>query len=138
MKIRVTGIMAIGLAGLMLMGLVGCSSSDAAAPAQPVAPAAAAAAAPAQAGSSSGYVPAAPSQPAAPAAAAAAPSAEVEATKKVSAKPKQTVAKTVTEFEGGTRGGVLKINTQKWFQRWDMTTRSHWSSTQGQIGRAHV
>ena len=131
MKIRVTGIMAIGLAGLMLMGLVGCSSSDAAAPAQPVAPAAAAAAAPAQAGSRSGYVPAAPSQPAAPAAAAAAPSAEVEATKKVSAKPKQTVAKTVTEFEGGTRGGVLKINTQKWFQRWDMTTRSHWSSTQG-------
>ena len=131
MKIRVTGIMTIGLAGLMLMALVGCSSSDAAAPAQPVAPAAAAAAAPAQAGSSSGYVPAAPSQPAAPAAAAAAPSAEVEATKKVSAKPKQTVAKTVTEFEGGTRGGVMKINTQKWFQRWDMTTRSHWSSTQG-------
>jgi len=25
----------------------------------------------------------------------------------------------------------MKINTQKWFQRWDMTTRSHWSSTQG-------
>ncbi|MDE0745520.1 MAG: hypothetical protein OSB66_07295, partial [SAR202 cluster bacterium] len=126
MKMKISRIMTLTLLPLMLIALVGCSSSDAAS-----APSAPAAAAPAQASSSSGYVPAAPAQPAAPAAAAAAPSAEVEATKKVSAKPKQTVAKTVTEFEGGTRGGVMKINTQKWFQRWDMTTRSHWSSTQG-------
>jgi len=127
MKIRVSSIMAVGLIALTLMILVGCSSSDSGA--APVAPAAAA---PSQASNNSGYVPAAPAQPAAPAAAAAAkaPSAEVQTSKEVSAKPKETVAKTVTEFEGGKRGGVLKINTQKWFQRWDMTTRSHWSSTQ--------
>ena len=111
---------------LLSIGLVACSSSDAAAAAAP------AAAAPAQAASSSGYVPSAPAQPAAAAAAAAAaPSAEVAAAKEVSAKPKQTVAKTVTEFEGGKRGGVLTLISGKWFQRWDMTTRSHWSSTQG-------
>ena len=126
MKLRVGTLVSFGVVAVMVMALVGCSSSDSGA-----APAAPAAAAPAQAGSSSGYVPAAPAQPAAAAAAAAAPSAEVETAKKVSAKPKQTVAKTVTEFEGGKRGGVMKINTQKWFQRWDMTTRSHWSSTQG-------
>ena len=126
MRLRVGTLVSFGVVAVMVMALVGCSSSDSGA-----APAAPAAAAPAQAGSSSGYVPAAPAQPAAAAAAAAAPSAEVETAKKVSAKPKQTVAKTVTEFEGGKRGGVMKINTQKWFQRWDMTTRSHWSSTQG-------
>ncbi|SVA92687.1 uncharacterized protein METZ01_LOCUS145541 [marine metagenome] len=126
MRLRVGTLVSFGVIAVMVMALVGCSSSDSGA-----APAAPAAAAPAQAGSSSGYVPAAPAQPAAAAAAAAAPSAEVETAKKVSAKPKQTVAKTVTEFEGGKRGGVMKINTQKWFQRWDMTTRSHWSSTQG-------
>ena len=126
MRLRVGTLVSFGVIAVMVMALVGCSSSDSGA-----APAAPAAAAPAQAGSSSGYVPAAPAQPAAAAAAAAAPSAEVETAKKVSAKPKQTVAKTVTEFDGGKRGGVMKINTQKWFQRWDMTTRSHWSSTQG-------
>ena len=125
MKFRISSVIAISMMALLSIGLVACSSSDAAAAAAP------AAAAPAQAGSSSGYVPSAPAQPAAAAPAAAAPSAEVAAAKEVSAKPKQTVAKTVTEFEGGKRGGVMKINTQKWFQRWDMTTRSHWSSTQG-------
>ena len=126
MRIKVGTLVSFSVVAVMVMALVGCSSSDSGA-----APAAPAAAAPAQAGSSSGYVPALPAQPAAAAAAAAAPSAEVAAAKKVSAKPKQTVAKTVTEFEGGKRGGVMKIITQKWFQRWDMTTRSHWSSTQG-------
>ena len=126
MRIKVGTLVSFGVVAVMVMALVGCSSSDSGA-----APAAPAAAAPAQAGSSSGYVPAAPAQPAAAAAAAAAPSAEVAAAKEVSAKPKQTVAKTVTEFEGGKRGGVMKMITQKWFQRWDMTTRSHWSSTQG-------
>ncbi|MEC7837014.1 MAG: hypothetical protein VX692_07750, partial [Chloroflexota bacterium] len=125
MKIKISSIIAISMMALLTVGLVACSSSDAAAPAAP------AAAAPAQAGTSSGYVPAAPAQPAAAAAAAAAPSAEVASAKEVSAKPKQTVAKTVTEFEGGKRGGVLTLISGKWFQRWDMTTRSHWSSTQG-------
>ena len=127
MKFRISSVIAISMMALLSIGLVACSSSDAAAAAAP------AAAAPAQAGSSSGYVPSAPAQPAAAAAAAAAaaPSAEVAAAKEVSAKPKQTVAKTVTEFEGGKRGGVLTLISGKWFQRWDMTTRSHWSSTQG-------
>ena len=127
MKLRVGTLVSFGVVAVMVMALVGCSSSDSGA-----APAAPAAAAPAQAGSSSGYVPAAPAQPAAAAAAAAAaaPSAEVETAKKVSAKPKQTVAKTVTEFEGGKRGGVMKINTgtQPPLQRCTSVFSSRWTN----------
>ena len=123
----------IGILVLMmatLLAMIACSSSDSTTPAQPApaAPAAPAAAADAAA-------PAAPAQPAAaaPAAPAAAPVAPAPGTtkQKVTAKPKAAVAKTTHQFAEGKRGGVMKIITGKWFQRWDMTTRSHWSSTQG-------
>ena len=34
-------------------------------------------------------------------------------------------------FSDGRRGGHFRLATGVWFDRWDMTTRSHWSSTQG-------
>jgi ABC-type transport system substrate-binding protein len=47
------------------------------------------------------------------------------------AQPAPTEARTALEFTDGKRGGNMRIATGVWFDRWDMTTRSHWSSTQG-------
>ena len=68
-------------------------------------------------------------EPAAPAAAPAAPAAAPEPAAR--AKPVPAEAKTTLEFTAGERGGNMRIATGVWFDRWDMTTRSHWSSTQG-------
>ena len=74
--------------------------------------------------------PAAAAAPAAPAPTAAAPApAPTEVV--VAAQPKATEAKVAHEFTAGQRGGDMRIATGVWFDRWDMTTRSHWSSTQG-------
>ena len=115
---KLFGIAALAIA---VIAALACSTADeevepsAPAPAAPAAPAATAAApAPAPA--------AAPAAPAAPAPAA---------TVVVAAQPKATEAKVAHEFTEGTRGGNMRIATGVWFDRWDMTTRSHWSSTQG-------
>ncbi len=47
------------------------------------------------------------------------------------AQPKPSAATVALDFSDGTRGGNMRIATGVWFDRWDMTTRSHWSSTQG-------
>ncbi len=74
---------------------------------------------------------AAPAAPVvAPTVAASAPAAP-QPTVMVAAQPKPTEAKVDNEFTDGTRGGNMRIATGVWFDRWDMTTRSHWSSTQG-------
>lgn len=68
----------------------------------------------------------APASAPAPAPAAAPPTAPA-----IVAQPAPTEAKSALEFTDGERGGNMRIATGVWFDRWDMTTRSHWSSTQG-------
>lgn len=62
----------------------------------------------------------------APAAPAPAPVAPAPA-----AQPVPATAKAEVDFTGGNRGGHMRINGAVWFDRWDMTTRSHFSSTFG-------
>ena len=70
--------------------------------------------------------------PPAPAPASSQPAASAPApTVIVAAQPKATEATADHAFTDGTRGGNMRIATGVWFDRWDMTTRSHWSSTQG-------
>ncbi len=74
----------------------------------------------------------APAPTTAPAPAPAATTAPAPApTAPIAAQPKATEAKVAHEFTAGTRGGNMRMATGVWFDRWDMTTRSHWSSTQG-------
>ena len=115
---RLFGIAALAVA---MITVLACSTADEVE--EPSAPQPAAPAAPAVAPSQ-----AAPAAPAAPAPAApAAPAPTVV----VAAEPKATEVKVAHEFTEGKRGGDMRIATGVWFDRWDMTTRSHWSSTQG-------
>ena len=70
---------------------------------------------------------ASPTAAAAPAPAAVPPTAAAVP----AAKPKATEAMMESPFSDGRRGGHMRMATGVWFDRWDMTTRSHWSSTQG-------
>ena len=107
--VRLFGVLALAVA---MISILACSTADE--EEEPSAPAPAATTAPAPA-------------PAATSAPAPAPAPTVV----VVAQPKETEIKVAHEFTEGMRGGNMRIATGVWFDRWDMTTRSHWSSTQG-------
>ena len=111
--LRLSFVAALLAAALILTLACGSADEEPAAPAQPAAPAPPATAAPATAPA------AAPAPTVAPAPAQPA------------AKPKATEAVMESAFSDGRRGGHFRLATGVWFDRWDMTTRSHWSSTQG-------
>ena len=107
------------LAPVILNAMLACGSAEEE-PSQPAAPAPAAPAPTAAP---------APVQPA-PAQAQPAPAATAVPAQPA-AKPKPTEAMMESAFSDGRRGGHFRLATGVWFDRWDMTTRSHWSSTQG-------
>ncbi len=111
--VRLFGIAALAVA---MIAVLACSTADEEEEPAAPAPAPVATVAPAPA-------PAATSAPA--------PAPAPAATVVVAAEPKATEVKVAHEFTEGKRGGDMRIATGVWFDRWDMTTRSHWSSTQG-------
>ena len=107
------------LVPVILIAMLACGSAEEE-PSQPEAPAPAAPA------------PTAAPAPAQPAQAAAQPAPAATAVPaQPAAKPKPTEAMMESPFSDGRRGGHMRMATGVWFDRWDMTTRSHWSSTQG-------